>query len=82
MGIKGLGPNTKIGGSIIIMSIIGGAVFTPAMGLVFQLTKSMALAMIVPLTSYIFIAYYSYVGSKVRGPVYIDSENSGMIPSH
>jgi FHS family L-fucose permease-like MFS transporter len=82
MGIKGLGPHTKIGGSIIIMSIIGGAVFTPIMGLVFQLTKSMALAMIVPLTSYIFIVYYSYVGSKVRGPVYADSENTGMIPSH
>ncbi len=32
LGIKGLGSNTKIGGSMIVMAIIGGAVFTPVMG--------------------------------------------------
>ena len=42
LGIKELGPNTKLGGSIIIMSIIGGACAPPAMGLIFQVTHSMA----------------------------------------
>lgn len=32
LGLKGLGPNTKLGGSLIVMAIIGGAVFTPLMG--------------------------------------------------
>jgi FHS family L-fucose permease-like MFS transporter len=32
LGIKGLGSNTKIGGSMIVMAIIGGAAFTPVMG--------------------------------------------------
>jgi len=82
MGIRGLGPNTKIGGSIIIMAIIGGAVITPAMGLVFQWTNSMALSMTAPLVCYIFITYYSYVGSKVRGPVYQDSDGTGIKISH
>jgi FHS family L-fucose permease-like MFS transporter len=66
LGIKQLGPNTKLGGSIIVMAIIGGAVFTPIMGLIFQLTRSMAMALFVPLICYAFITYYSFVGSKVR----------------
>ncbi len=66
LGIKELGPNTKMGGSMIVMAIIGGAFFTPIMGLIFDATKSMAMAMIVPLVCYAFITYYAFVGSKVR----------------
>ncbi|MBL7111333.1 MAG: L-fucose:H+ symporter permease [Bacteroidales bacterium] len=69
LGIKGLGPDTKIGGSMIIMAIIGGAAMTPIMGLISDSTGSMALAMIVPLVCYVFIAYYAFIGSKVRIPV-------------
>ena len=68
LGIKELGPNTKLGGSMIIMAIIGGAVATPIMGLLFQMTHSMAVAMIVVLVCYVFITYYAFVGSKVRAP--------------
>ncbi|MGH9652757.1 MAG: L-fucose:H+ symporter permease, partial [Bryobacteraceae bacterium] len=32
LGIDGLGRNTKIGGSLIVMAIVGGAVLTPLMG--------------------------------------------------
>ncbi len=65
LGLRGLGQNTKIGGSLIVMAIIGGAVFTPAMGLVFEATRSMAMAMLVPLGCYIFVAYYAFVGSRM-----------------
>jgi FHS family L-fucose permease-like MFS transporter len=58
LGIKGLGANTKIAGSIIVMAIIGGGVFTPLMGLI--AAKSMALAMLVPLGCYCFIALYAF----------------------
>jgi len=68
LGIKELGPNTKLGGSMIIMAIIGGAVATPIMGLLFQLTHSMAVAMLVPLVCYTFITYYAFIGSKLRLP--------------
>ncbi len=68
LGIKQLGPNTKLGGAIIITAIIGGAVLTPIMGLVFQISHSMAMAWLVPLLCYAFITYYSFIGSKVRVP--------------
>jgi fucose permease len=32
LGIQGLGPNTKIGGSMIVVAIVAGAIFTPLMG--------------------------------------------------
>ncbi len=66
LGIKELGPNTKLGGSIIIMSIVGGACAPPAMGLIFQRTHSMAWAMVVPMLCYVFITYYAFFGSHVR----------------
>jgi FHS family L-fucose permease-like MFS transporter len=66
LGLKELGPNTKLGGSMIIMAIIGGAIVPPLMGLVSDATKSMALGMTLPLLCYVFIAYYGFVGSKVR----------------
>lgn len=70
LSIKGLGPNTKLGGSLIIMAIIGGAIFTPLMGLISDKTNSMALAFIIPIICYSFIVYYSYLGSKPSGPLY------------
>ena len=66
LGLKELGPLTKIGGSFIIMAIIGGALFPPLMGLAFEATHSMAESMLIPLGCYLFIAYFSFFGSRVR----------------
>lgn len=68
LGIKELGPNTKLGGSMLIMAIVGGAAAPPAMGLIFRVTHSMAISMLVPLACYVFIAYYAWYGSRVRTP--------------
>jgi FHS family L-fucose permease-like MFS transporter len=81
LGIKGLGPNTKLGGSVIIMAIIGGAVWTPIMGMISDKTHSMALAIIIPLISYLFIIYYAFIGSKPSGPVY-QSTGNDITSSH
>jgi MFS transporter, FHS family, L-fucose permease len=62
--IKGLGENTKIGGSILVMAIIGGSLCTPLMGYIAEVTSSMAVAMIVPLVAYVYIGYYSFRGAK------------------
>jgi len=64
VSIKGLGKNTKIGGSVLVMAIIGGALFTPLMGFIAERTNSMAIAMIVPLVAYLYISYYSFSGSR------------------
>jgi MFS transporter, FHS family, L-fucose permease len=66
LGLKGLGANTKLGGSLIVMAIIGGAVFTPLMGLISQTSHSLAVAYLVPLGAYVFISYYAFMGSKFR----------------
>jgi MFS transporter, FHS family, L-fucose permease len=63
LGIKGLGANTKIGGSLIIMSIIGGAVLTPAMGLIAEAGHGTALAYLVPLAAYVCVAVYAFAGA-------------------
>jgi FHS family L-fucose permease-like MFS transporter len=65
LGIRGLGRNTKIGGSLIIMGIVGGAVLTPAMGLISEWSHSIALAYLVPLLAYAGVALYSFFGTKL-----------------
>ena len=64
LGIKGLGENTKSGASLIVMGDVGGAVFTPLIGLLYQGTRSMAIAMLVPLVCYCFVAYFGFWGSQ------------------
>jgi len=81
LGVKGLGPNTKIGGSMIIMAIIGGAIWTPLMGWISDTTHSMAYAMIIPVISYMYIVYYSYIGSKPSGPLY-EGDGENVVASH
>ena len=66
LGIKGLGPNTKLGGSLMVMSIIGGAVFPPIEGLIYQFTHSMATALAIILVCYAFIAHYGFAGCRMR----------------
>jgi FHS family L-fucose permease-like MFS transporter len=63
LGLKRLGPNTKIGGSLLVMAIVGGAVLTPVMGLIAE-AHGIALAYLVPLVAYVVIAAYGFVGAK------------------
>jgi len=81
LGLRDLGHNTKAAASILVMAIIGGAVFTPLIGLVFQATRSMATAMIVPLVCYLAVVCYAFWGSKlapfpVRQPSLLDEAES------
>ncbi len=64
LGIRDLGVHTKEGASLIVMAIIGGAIFTPVMGIAFQLTRSMAFSMCVPLICYFVVAGYAFWGSQ------------------
>lgn len=64
LSIRGLGRHTKIGGSIMVMAIVGGALFPPVMGLIAEMANSMAIAMVVPLLAYVYIVYYAYAGSR------------------
>jgi FHS family L-fucose permease-like MFS transporter len=64
LGIKGLGPLTKKGSSLLVMSIVGGAIFPVIMGRIADVSN-MALGFIVPLVCFAFIVYYGLSGYKV-----------------
>jgi FHS family L-fucose permease-like MFS transporter len=66
LGIDGLDRNTKIGGSLIVMAIVGGAVLTPLMGWISQTQHSIARAYMVPFFCYCGIALYSFVGVRMK----------------
>lgn len=58
LSVKGLGEQTKVGGSILVMAILGGALLTPLMGFIMDVSN-VAYAMFVPLCAYVYIFYYS-----------------------
>jgi MFS transporter, FHS family, L-fucose permease len=64
LGLKGLGSNTKVGGSFLVMAIVGGALLTPIMGLISEKFHSLALAYGIPLIAFIYICLYSFLGSR------------------
>ncbi len=65
LGVKGLGADTKLGGSLIVMAIVGGAIFPPAMGWVTRLTGSVALGYILPALGYIVVAIYAFAAPRL-----------------
>ena len=66
LSIRELGQNAKMGGSIMVMAIVGGAVLPPLMGYIAEVSNSMAIAMVVPLVGYAYITYYALSGSKLK----------------
>jgi len=64
LGLQGLGSESKVGGSLIVMAIIGGAALTPLMGIISDSSQSIAYAYGVPLLGYICIACYSFFGQR------------------
>ena len=65
LGVKDLGPSTKLGGSLIVMAILGGAVFPPLLGVVVHRTGSLASGYLLPLLGYAVVAAYGALGSNV-----------------
>lgn len=65
LGIKELGPLTKKGSSLLVMSIVGGALIPIIMGRIADVSN-MALGFIVPLVCFAFIVYYGISGYRVK----------------
>jgi MFS transporter, FHS family, L-fucose permease len=61
LGLKGLGPNTKLAGSMLVMSIVGGAVFPPVLGFIARSTGSVGIGYLVPLVGFAVVAVYGFV---------------------
>jgi len=64
LGIKGLGGDTKFGSSLIIMSIVGGAIFPPLMGLISD-NSNIQMAYILPLICFAVVVWFGTKGYKL-----------------
>lgn len=65
LSISGLGSKTKEGASLVIMSIVGGAVFPVIMGRVSDVSN-MQLAYLVPAACFIVILYFAIKNANVK----------------
>jgi FHS family L-fucose permease-like MFS transporter len=63
LSLKNLGAYTKLGSSLLVMSIIGGAVFPALMGLVSD-ASNIQRAFVVPLVCYVLVLYFALHGYK------------------
>ena len=66
MGIDGLGHNTKIGSSLIVMSIVGGALLPPVLGYISDVTGSIQNGYVVPLICFSVILLFAFNGHKTN----------------
>jgi FHS family L-fucose permease-like MFS transporter len=69
LGVSGLGEDTKMGGSLLVIGITGGAIFPPAMGWITRLTGSVALGYILPALGYVVVALYAATVSRKTVPL-------------
>lgn len=65
LGIRGLGEHTKLGSSLLVMSIVGGAIITPFMGHIAD-NGGMREGFVVPLICFICIAAYAASWQKLE----------------
>lgn len=65
LGLKGLGAETKQAGSFMIMSIVGGALIPPLMGLVADASMT-SMAFVLPCISFIVVYWYARWGHRIR----------------
>jgi FHS family L-fucose permease-like MFS transporter len=65
LSLKNLGPLTKRGSSLLVMSIIGGAIVPAVMGGISD-ASNIQFAFIVPLICYLYVIYFAIVGYKPR----------------
>jgi len=65
LGIRGLGEHTKLASSLIVMSIVGGAIAPPFMGWIAD-HSSMKVGFLVPTVCFVFIALYGLIWKKLE----------------
>ncbi|WP_108423653.1 L-fucose:H+ symporter permease [Flagellimonas amoyensis] len=65
LGMKGLGKDTKLGGSGLIMAILGGAVLTTIQGQLSDWTSSINISFSVPLICFMVVMLYAGIQKKI-----------------
>jgi FHS family L-fucose permease-like MFS transporter len=65
LSIDGIGGQTKLGSSVLVMSIVGGAVMTPIMGLAAD-KFGMRIGFLIPLLCFAFVAIYGLLWQMLK----------------
>lgn len=78
LSLKNLGAYTKLGSSLLVMSIIGGAVFPALMGLVSD-ASNIQWAFAVPLVCYAYVLYFAVQGYKPAATITASSVEGSAI---
>jgi FHS family L-fucose permease-like MFS transporter len=66
LGIQQLGPDTEMASSLIVMSIVGGAILPRVFGLISDATGNIQMGYIVPLVAFAVVAYFGWKGSVIK----------------
>ena len=66
LGIKDLGKDTKLGSSLIVMSIVGGALLPLGLARIADITKNIQYGYSVPLICFIVVAYFGWKGHQIK----------------
>ncbi|MFC6997031.1 L-fucose:H+ symporter permease [Rufibacter roseus] len=75
LGMRGVGKDTKIAGSGMIMAILGGAILPVFQGQMSDSTQSISLSFYIPLFCFAFIALYALFGAKLDKSADYGTEN-------
>ncbi len=68
LSVKNLGPYTKLGSSLLVMAIIGGAIVPALMGLISD-ASNIQRAFIIPLLCHVYVLYFAVSGYKPAAPI-------------
>jgi FHS family L-fucose permease-like MFS transporter len=79
LGLKGLGPNTKLAGSFLVMAIVGGALFPPVLGWIARSTGQIAYGYVVPLIGFAVVAIYGFAAPLLLPPSGNTSPDAGPL---
>ncbi|GFE74577.1 L-fucose:H+ symporter permease [Novosphingobium sp. TCA1] len=63
LGIRDLGEGTAMGSSLVVMAVMGGAVFPPIMGLLSEKTD-LQVAMALPLACFLAVAFFARLAAR------------------
>ena len=66
LGIKDLKADTEFGSSLIIMSIVGGAVLPRIFGYISDATGNIQYGYVVPLFCFVVVAFFGFKGHRVK----------------
>jgi len=74
LSLKQLGPYTKLGSSLLVMSIIGGAICPAIMGMISD-ASNIQKAFVVPMACYVFVLYFALSGYR---PTVVEAAETQM----